>query len=264
MPAALAAGARHVSPDAAEAARLAQNLARNCGYAVFPCRDDKSPACPHGFKDAASEPDAVGRLWRDHPGPLVGVRTGAASGISVLDIDRKHPEAVAWWQERCSSLLPTRVFRTRSGGLHVWMLHRNGVTNTQGKIARGVDTRGDGGYVIVWYCAGLDCLDQSPPAPWPDWLIAATAPPAPQPRDAYRPDGDSDGGRRLDATMRQLGNAREGERNGLLFWAACRCAEMQLPQARIEALLTPIARGIGLHEIEIPRTIASAIGRTAA
>jgi hypothetical protein len=223
-----------------EACRMAQNLARNCGLAVFPCHDDKSPACPPGFKDATPEPAAIARLWRDHPGPLIGVRAGAASGISVLDIDQKHPEAVSWWRASHKLLLPTRVFRTRSGGLHLWMQHRNSVTNTQGKVVRGVDT-----------------------APWPDWLLAAIAPPVP-PRRGYRPDGASEGGRRLDAIMRQLGNAREGERNGVLFWAACRCAEMQLPQAHIEALLTPIALGIGLREFEIHRTVASAIGRVAA
>jgi hypothetical protein len=247
-----------------EACRLAQNLARNCGLAVFPCRNDNSPACPHGFKDATPEPAAIARLWRDHPGPLIGVRTGAASGSSVLDIDQKHPEAVAWWRASHKLLLPTRVFRTRSGGLHLWMQHRDGVTNTQGKIARGVDTRGQGGYVICWWCAGVDCLDHSPAAPWPDWLFAAIASPTPRPRRAYRPDGDTNGGRRLDAIICQLGNAREGERNGVLFWAACRCAEMQLPQARIESLLTKVALGIGLREYEIRRTIASAIRRVAA
>jgi hypothetical protein len=247
-----------------EACRLAQNLARNCGLAVFPCHDDKSPACPNGFKDATPEPAAIARLWRDHPGALIGVRTGAASGISVLDIGQKHVEAVAWWRISHKLLLPTRVFRTHSGGLHLWMQHRVGVTNTQGRVMRGVDTRGEGGYIIAWWCAGLDCLDHSPPAPWPDWLLAAIARPVPPPPRRYLPAGASEGGRRLDAIMRQLGNACEGERNGVLFWAACRCAEMQLPQAHIEALLTPIALGIGLREFEIGRTVASAMGTVAA
>jgi len=120
------------------------------------------------------------------------------------------------------------------------------------------------GGLSPWWCAGLDRLDHSPPAPWPDWLLAAIAPPVPPPRRGYPPDGASEAGRRLDAIMHQLGNAREGERNGVLFWAACRCAEMQLPQEHIEALLTPIALGIGLREFEIQRTVASAIRRVAA
>jgi hypothetical protein len=35
---------------------------------------------------------------------LVGVATGAASGIDVLDLDRKHPEARAWWTANRSRL----------------------------------------------------------------------------------------------------------------------------------------------------------------
>ena len=58
-------------------------------YCVFPCRPDKRPACPHGFKDASTDPTDVIRLWGEHPGVLVGVATGAPSQISVLDIDAK-------------------------------------------------------------------------------------------------------------------------------------------------------------------------------
>jgi hypothetical protein len=43
----------------ADVAQIAQNLARNCGYTVFPCSADKTPAWPKplggsGFKDAST------------------------------------------------------------------------------------------------------------------------------------------------------------------------------------------------------------------
>src|SRR5690348_8219772 len=69
-----------------EAAQLAANLACNRGYAVFPCRADKTPATPRGFKDAVRQPDAIFGLWRSCPGPLIGIATGEVSGVSVLDI----------------------------------------------------------------------------------------------------------------------------------------------------------------------------------
>lgn len=38
---------------------------------VFPVRADKRPACPHGLRDATSDPAGIRELWRCWPGPLV-------------------------------------------------------------------------------------------------------------------------------------------------------------------------------------------------
>jgi hypothetical protein len=244
-----------------EGCRLAINLARCAGYAVFPCRNDKRPACPHGFKQAAHEPAAIAELWRRWPGPLIGIATGPQSGIVVLDCDRKHAEAVIWWQRNHHRLLPTRVYQTRSGGLHLYFRDCAGVSNTQGKLCRGIDTRGEGGYVISWFAAGLECLDHTPPQPFPDWLFHALTYRPPAPLSAARsinPD------RAIDGVLRRLAEAQEGERNGMLFWAACRLTEHRIGRAETEALLLPIARGIGLTDHEARATIKSAMGRNAA
>jgi hypothetical protein len=232
-------------------------LARNCGYAVFPCREDKSPACPHGFKDASRDPDAIGELWRRWPGPLIGVATGAVSGISVIDIDAQHEPARLWWRQHWPRLMPTRAYLTRSGGWHLYYRHRDGVKNTSGKLCQGVDTRGDGGYVIHWYAAGLECLDHEAPQPFPEWCyrLLTYVPPTP-----LRPVQQRSGGR-IDGIISRLANAPEGERNAVLFWAACRLLEHGLSPAAIEAELSPVAHSIGLQPFEIHRTITSAARR---
>jgi hypothetical protein len=120
------------------------------GYACFPCRADKRPATPNGFKAAVKERGAIEDLWRRYPGELVGVATGAMSGASVVDIDAKHNTARKWWDEHRDQLLPARVHRTRSGGLHVIYRHRPGLTCSASRIAHGIDVRGDGGYVVWW------------------------------------------------------------------------------------------------------------------
>ena len=65
------------------------------GRPCFPCRIDKSPATPHGFKDATCDANGLRDVWRSHPGPLVGLATGEASGTDTLDLDREYPEAAA-------------------------------------------------------------------------------------------------------------------------------------------------------------------------
>jgi hypothetical protein len=251
-----------MTPPISDICRLAQNLARNCGYSVFPCREDKTPATPDGFKSAQTIPDAVDRIWQAHPGPLVGIRTGEASGISVLDVDQKHPEAVIWWQDNYHRLLPTRTFATRSGGLHLYFRHRDGIKNTSSKLAKGIDTRGEGGYVISWWCAGLECHDHSPPEPWPCWLFdeLTRQPPAPPPRSTEIPPEHAIAG-----IVRRVEDAQEGERNAVTYWAACRLAERGLRQAEAEALLLPASIVAGLPEFEARRSIQSAYrGRAAA
>jgi hypothetical protein len=64
--------------------------------------------------------------------------------------------------------------------------------------------------------------------------------------------------------VRRVAEAREGERNAMLFWAACRLLERGMRRIDVEALLISTAVSIGLSDIEVRRTIASAQGRAAA
>jgi hypothetical protein len=242
------------------------------GYACFPCRPDKRPATPNGFKAAAGERGAIEELWRRYPGELVGVATGAMSGASVLDIDAKHNTARQWWTEQRDRLLPARVHRTRSGGLHVLYRHRPGLSCSVSRICHGVDVRADGGYVIWWPAAGLPVLADAGLKPWPDWLVVdAPAPSLPPPsisrralaarRDDLRPTLH-----RALGIIRTVADAPEGERNRLLFWAACRARDMVVEDeldhaAGVQVLeaLRDAAADCGLTQREIDRTITSAM-----
>jgi hypothetical protein len=254
------------------------------GYAAFPCRPDKRPACPHGFKQATSDTDELRELWRQYPGSLVGVATGPASDISVLDIDKKHREAHEWWAAHRAELLPTQVHRTRSGGLHLLYTDPgDGLKCSASKIAKGIDVRAEGGYVIWWPAAGLPVLSGAhAPAPWPRWLtplaMAAPAQTAPRPSlptlSRLPPSRPGD----LRPTLhRALGLANtvaaagEGERNCILHWAACRAAEMikagEIDQAAGNQLVESLhnaALQAGLQHHEIARTIHSALRAAAA
>lgn len=242
---------------------IAQNLARNRGFACFPVGENKHPSRPkdeggEGYKDASKDPDRIAWLWKHWPGPLIGVATGAMSGISVLDVDQKHAPARAFWSANHHRLLPTRTFESRRGGLHLYYGHVAGVGVSAGRICHGVDTRGDGGFIIFWFGAGFGCHDHTPPQPWPEWLLAELHRPPPAPRRPL-PDRPPDDEHALAGLARRVASAAEGERNAVLHWAACRCADRRMRLADAEALLIPPATQAGLSQIEIRRTINSAM-----
>jgi hypothetical protein len=202
-----------------QALKAALELART-GLAVFPCAHNKHPRTPHGLLDASTDPGALRKLWAQHPGPLVGIRTGSGS-VDVLDLDTRAP-AREWWSLNRINIPPTQTHRTRSGGLHLLFQHAPSLRCSTSKIARGVDVRADGGYIISWPAAGLPVLHDSKPAPWPPWLLAELKPPMPPPPSRLVIPDD----RRLEQLLRCVASAPEGQRNAITYWASCRFGEM--------------------------------------
>jgi len=236
----------------------------DCGFPVFPCAATKQPTCPHGFLDATRDPAAVRSLWRDHPGPLIGVPTGRATGIFVLDVDTaKHDTAVDWLERHAPYLPETRSHRTQSGGLHLLFKHRPGLRNTQARLALGVDTRGDGGYVLWWPAAIEHGHHRAPLAELPEWLVEALTPPPPETRPAaQRPKTPDAAKAKIEGIVGTVAAACEGQRNSLAYWGGCRLAELAkqavITQDDAIALAVEAARQAGLSPKEAQRTVASA------
>jgi hypothetical protein len=91
--------------------------------------------------------------------------TGSVSGISVLDIDA---DGLTWFDAQHLPL--TRMHQTRSGGLHLLFRHAEGLRNSSGVIANGVDVRANGGMVIWWPRQGYEICD-APLAEWPQQFM---------------------------------------------------------------------------------------------
>ena len=157
--------------NAVDSALIAALELAGAGCPCFPCNDQKKPTCQHGFKDATRDPTALRQLWANHPGVLVGIPTGTASGLAVLDLDfPRHPEAVEWADRHLSSLSDTFIVQTRSGGQHWYYRHHDDLKCSASKIATGVDVRAEGGYVVYWPVAGCPILSNQPITPWPAFL----------------------------------------------------------------------------------------------
>ncbi len=234
------------------------------GLPVFPCLANKRPACPKGFKDATRDPARVRELFARYPGPLIGVPTGPASCVDVLDLDM-DAGAAEWLAEFCANLPVTRRHSTRSGGYHYLFRHRDGLRNTAGKLAPGVDTRADGGYVVWWPSTDLPVTNGSTVADWPTWLLDAMAPLRPPipPSEPQKPPSDAYVAGALARATRNVREAGEGCRNDTLnnetlalsrFIATGDLSAMAIAEAMARAALDA-----GLESKEVEKTIASAL-----
>lgn len=156
------------------------------GVPVFPCGADKKPLPgTHGFKDASTDQDTIRAMFAQPGAVLIGMPTGAASGVVVIDVDMGPGAQGAAWLDANSGRLPqTRTIRTRSGGLHLYFIAPldDVIRNQQSKIAPNVDVRAAGGYVIVAPSEGYSVADNAAPAAIPDFLLPALLPPAPSPQ----------------------------------------------------------------------------------
>lgn len=104
--------------------------------------------------DNQIEKPTLDELWRDltitYRGQVFGIGavTGKHSGFIVLDLDTYKEEAN--FKELKAELvkLKTPVARTGGGGFHVYFKYTDDIKNSVNQLS-GVDTRGQGGYVVL-------------------------------------------------------------------------------------------------------------------
>jgi hypothetical protein len=247
------------------------------GVPVFPCvPGGKRPLVEHGFHDASTDAAQVTAWWRRWPGANIGVPTGQASGVEVVDVDRKAAGSgfAAFDRARRAGLVAgwLALVRTPSGGMHAYYPADRARPQPSWQAARAhVDFRGAGGYVVVPPSIvesengrGLyELIGGAQPHPAPVDAAALRNFLDPRPEPSFRRTGATraEDAERLAGWVAALG---EGERNRGLFWAACRLAEAGVaPLVTLDAL-GPAAEQIGLPPREVVTTIRSAYRATTA
>ena len=152
------------------------------GRPVFPCDPrTKRPLTSHGFKDATVDEGRI-RSWFENTDAMLGLPTGAVTGLVVIDLDGAAGfESWAELERQYGTLPRTASTTTPNGGQHFWLQHPGvEVRCSAGKLGVGVDVRGDGGYVIAPPSRtadgrGYEVDEECAPAPIPGWLVQATA-----------------------------------------------------------------------------------------
>lgn len=254
--------------------------AADFGWHVFPCSPaNKRPLTAHGVKDASVDPEVIRQWWTKWPNAMIGVATGAVSDLVVLDLDKDAEKGL----DGEASLLElldgkrlddTLTSRTPRGGRHLFFsAGGEEYRNTAGTLGKGIDTRGNGGYVCV--PPSVNAAGKSyewtwrPVYPAPEWLR-----PKPKPRTTGNgaDHGVTDDDRRraygqaaLKGEADAIAMAPEGQRNASLFKAACRLYELVLggilTDHEATGALWSAARAAGLTDVEIGPTVDSARDR---
>lgn len=124
------------------------------GFAVFPLLPrSKAPMTERGFHDAAKDEAAITALWNNRTNCNLGIATGDVSGFFVLDIDadKGGEESLRELESKYGSLPETLISLTGGGGRHFLFKVPNGtkISCSIGKLARGIDIRGNGGYIAA-------------------------------------------------------------------------------------------------------------------
>jgi hypothetical protein len=172
------------------------------GYPIFPlhnpvfagdsarcsCRDwqtcnkvGKHPRTRFGVSEATTDLETIRQWWRKWPNANIGLATGEASGIFVLDVDPKAggDYSLEDLEDSYGALPGTLRQRTGSNGQHrIFRYPDVRIRNSASEIAPGLDIRGEGGYIVAapsihasgnhYHWHGVN----TPVENAPDWFIA--------------------------------------------------------------------------------------------
>ncbi|MDX2494971.1 MAG: bifunctional DNA primase/polymerase [Desulfuromusa sp.] len=242
------------------------------GYLVFPCRD-KKPLTPHGFKDATNDPTVIAAWWDQSPDAQIGAPTGKEAGFFVLDIDQPHgPNSLKELELKDGPLPITAEQRTGGGGRHLFFKYPEGITikNSAGKLGTGLDTRGDGGYIIMspsLHKSGncYEWINVEPMAEAPEWLLElVTSNPSKKKKNNHLKIVTSQYGlSALDDEAAEVSQTPEGSRNHRLNQGAFRMGQLvaggELDFSQAEDSLFSAAISSGLPECEAEKTISNGL-----
>jgi putative DNA primase/helicase len=217
----------------------------------------KVPLVSDWPRQATTDAEIIRNWFDQFPNAGVGIVTGPASGLVVLDIDGpRGEETLTTLEQQYGKLPPTYAVRTGGGGRHLYFRYPPDqlVRNSAGLIGPGLDIRADGGFVVappsahqsgnryLWVMNG-----QHAPAVFPDWLLATIFG---QPKLKSTP-GDG------------AGRIHQGERNTTLTSLAGSMRRCGMTSDAIEAALlaeNQVSCDPPLAELEVQR-IAVSVGR---
>lgn len=223
----------------------------------------KHPRTEHGLKDGSKDARRIEQWFARWPDANVGILTGKASGLLVLDVDGDDGKASLKALTAAHAPLPkTLCVKTgRAGsdgkpkGCHYYFRApaEAAIRNSAGVLGKGLDVRGEGGYVVAppsQHSSGLQyewLAPEQPIADLPAWLLAKPSEPRPAPEPAERRGEEIQEGRRnatltsLAGAMRRPGMSPEAIEAALMKENTARC-NPPLPTSEVREIARSVSR----------------------
>jgi bifunctional DNA primase/polymerase-like protein len=228
---------------------------------------------PHGLEQATTDQSQIVRWWTARSSANVGLRTGAVSGLVVLDVDGPTGEASLRELAQRHGRFRAAWARTGSGGWHAYLSHPGQeVPNSASRLGPKLDVRGDGGYVVAppsLHASGDRYRWRSAPPqqlpPPPTWMLELLVPPPPPPARPVRLESGLSAYvvAAVEGEAREVAQAPAGQRNNRLNLAAYRLGQLVgaalVSEAGVSAVLLAAAATAGLAEHEARATVRSGL-----
>ena len=249
------------------------------GYKVFPLSPrGKTPLTLHGFKEGTTNNRQIIDWWERWPDANIGIATGRASGIVVIDVDGEDGYgSLRELEARYGPLRETARVLTGGGGEHlVFQWPGRAVANSARKVAAGIDVRGDGGYVVAAPSVhqsgnAYEWIDDREPLTMPEPVLALLEGavnalphrPDPQPETVSEATELSRYGQKaLFEEAGKVESAVEGTRNDTLVRAAFKVGQLvphEIPEDVARSVLISSAESCGLPRREAEKTTESGL-----
>ena len=219
----------------------------------------------------------ITQWWNTWPRANVAILTGTSGGIDVIDFDVDKDGNLPTWPGTEHFLSTECVVQTPRGGRHYYFRHTPGIKNSTGKLAPGVDVRGEGGYVLIPpsivdvkpYETAIGSLAETQ-GPFSEWILKALG------RSAILTVDEAAAGEKpgslspyaekvVEREVKKIKATPDGTRNNQLNKSAFDLGRYigggDMPRKDVEEKLTAAALEAGLDKKEISATIKSGIDK---
>jgi len=130
-----------------------ENLFCSCGNQACSSAG-KHPLVAGGSNTDTTDPQRITDWWTSDPNANIGIATGSASGLIVIDVDagpsKTGYSSLAKLEAQYGEIPRDHCVTTGSGGLHIYLsAPQTEIRNSASKLAEHIEIRGEGGYVVA-------------------------------------------------------------------------------------------------------------------